>query len=50
MRDYIVTLPWTRYHGFQNTRDYGPKPEIFAILYSFYKKEGASLGSPYAAL
>lgn len=42
LRDYIATLLWTQYHGFQNTRDYGPKPFKFYNIIWFYKMGGAS--------
>lgn len=37
LRDYIATLPWIEYHGFQNTTGYGLK--LFNIIF-FYKKGG----------
>jgi len=45
-RDYIATLPWKKYHGFQNTRNYVPKPSNFYNVICFYKSEGLHCEAP----
>lgn len=43
---YIVTLPWTQYHGFRNTRDYGPKQTTLQYFNDFTKRKGLHCEAP----